>query len=346
MTEEVKKLKHIINWTIWSLMALYVLVLVLIHLPSTQRFIGRQVSETLSEVLGTDVSIDRVELGFLNRIILDNVTMLDQENKEMLRVGRLSAKIDLLPLVNGKISISSAQLFGAHAQFYKADSLAIPNYQFVLDSLSSNDSTSNSALNLRINSLIIRHSSVSYDQYDIPETPEQFNLKHWKLNDISAHAIVKSLHEDSINVNIKRLAFNEKAGLKVNRLSLWVEANPNHARLKDFRLQTPGSDIGIDSIHATYDKDRFEDTFRYQAFVNVPRLSAKDFACFLPSLNAFTQQFAVKTEVNGSLNDISCKYLTVSSDDQSLEIQARGDISNLRQQPLWSVKASHIDVSS
>ena len=346
MTEEVKKLKHIINWTIWSLMALYVLVLVLIHLPSTQRFIGRQVSETLSEVLGSDVSIDRVELGFLNRIILDDVTMLDQENKEMLRVGRLSAKIDLLPLVNGKISISSAQLFGAHAQFYKADSLAIPNYQFVLDSLSSNDSTSNSALNLRINSLIIRHSSVSYDQYDIPETPKQFNLKHWKLNDISAHAIVKSLHEDSINVNIKRLAFNEKAGLKVNRLSLWVEANPNHARLKDFRLQTPGSDIGIDSIHATYDKDRFEDTFRYQAFVNVPRLSAKDFACFLPSLNAFTQQFAVKTEVNGSLNDISCKYLTVSSDDQSLEIQARGDISNLRQQPLWSVKASHIDISS
>ena len=74
MTEEVKKVKHIINWTIWSLMALYVLVLVLIHLPSTQRFIGRQVSETLSEVLGTDVSIDRVELGFLNRIILDDVT--------------------------------------------------------------------------------------------------------------------------------------------------------------------------------------------------------------------------------------------------------------------------------
>ena len=346
MTEEVKKLKHIINCTIWSLLVLYFITLVSIHLPATQRFIGRQVSEALSEILGTNVSIDRVELGFLNRIILDDVTMLDQEQKEMLRVGRLSAKIDLLPLVEGRISISSAQLFGAHAQFYKADSLTTPNYQFALDSLNSNDSTSTNAINLRINSLIIRHSSVSYDQYDIPETPEQFNLKHWKLNDISAHAIVKSFQEDSININIKRLAFNEKAGFKVNRLSLWVEANHYHARLKDFRLQTPNSDIGVDSVYATYDIDRFEDTFRYQAFVNVPRLSAKDFSCLLPSLNAFTQQFAIKTELYGSTNDISCKYLTISSDDHSLDVQARGEIRNLRQQPQWTVNASHINIKS
>ena len=327
-------------------MVLYVLTLGLIHLPPVQKFIEKQAASSLSEVLGTDVSIERVELGFLNRIILDDVLVLDQQKKDLLRVGRLSAKIDLLPLAEGRISISSAQLFGAHAQFYKADSLATPNYQFVLDSLSSSDSTSNNTLNLRINSLIIRHSSVSYDQYDIPETPNQFNLKHWKINDISAYAILKSLQEDSLNINIKRLAFNEKSGLNVNRLSLWVEANPYQARLKELQLQTPGSEICLDSVYATYNKDRITETIKYQALLNVARLSTGDFACFQPSLSTFTQQFAIKTEIKGSANDITCKYVEVSSDDHSLMIHAKGEIRQFQEQPQWAISLSRFDIKS
>ena len=341
-----KKLKHIINWTIWSLLVLYVLVLGLIHLPATQRFIGRQVASSLSETLGTDITIQRIEFGLLNRIILDDVLILDQEKHDMLRIGRLSAKVDLLPLAEGKISISSAQLFGAHAQFYKADSLSAPNYQFALDSLSSNDSTSNSSLNLRINSLIIRHSSVSYDQNDKPETPNVFNPKHWKLNNISAHAIVKSFQEDSININIKRLAFKEKAGLNVNRLSLWLEATPYHAQLKSFKLQMPGSDIGIDSVFAIYDKDRVEESIKYHAFIRIPKLSTTDFTCFLPNLHTFTQQFSMESEINGSANDIHCQYLNISANDNSLQLHTKGDFLNIKQQPHWTIQASNIDIKS
>ena len=141
-------------------MALYGLIFVLIHLPFTQHFLGHQIADILSEKIGTDVKIERVELGFPNRLILDNVLIQDQNQEEMLRVGRLSAKIEFLPLANGRISISSAQIFGTHAQLYKTDSLAAPNYQFVLDSLASDDEEP-SSLNLRINSLIIRPQYLS-----------------------------------------------------------------------------------------------------------------------------------------------------------------------------------------
>ena len=344
--KQVNKLKHIINWTIWSLLALYVMTLVLIHLPATQRFLGQKVSDSMSKLLGANVSIERVELGFFNRIILDDVLILDQTEKDMLRIGRLSAKIDLLPLAQGKVSISSAQLFGAHAKLCKADSLAVPNYQFVLDSLRSKDSTSSSTLNLRINSLIVRHSSVSFDQNDIAETPGQFNTKHWKITDISAYAIIKSLQEDSINANIKRLAFNEKSGFSVSRLSLWLEANSTHALLKEFRLQTPGSDIDIDSINATYDKNHFPETIRYQARITVPTLSLKDFKCFVPGFNFFTQHFTISTELDGTADNINCKYLRIMSDDQSLELHARGEVNHLSRQIQWSVYTSNIDIKS
>ena len=163
-----KKLKHIVNWVVWSLLALYVLLMVAIHLPFVQSFMGKKTASLIAEELGTEVTVKRVELGFLNRLILDDVLIYDQQEKEMVRVGRLSVKMDVLPLLEGRVSISSAQLFGAHLNLYKTDSLSAPNYQFALDSLASSDSTSQSSLNLRINSLIVRHSSVNYDQHDIP----------------------------------------------------------------------------------------------------------------------------------------------------------------------------------
>ena len=92
----VKKLKHIVNWVVWSLLALYVLLMVAIHLPFVQSFMGKKTASLIAEELGTEVTVKRVELGFLNRLILDDVLIYDQQEKEMVRVGRLSVKMDVL----------------------------------------------------------------------------------------------------------------------------------------------------------------------------------------------------------------------------------------------------------
>ena len=127
----------------------------------------------------------------------------------MLYSKRISARIDLLPLADGKVSVSTAQLFGTFAKLYKNTADSKPNFQFVLDSLASKDTTSHTPLDLRINSLIIRHSRVSYKQLDAPQTPGLLNLKRLDVSDISAHIILKVLTEDSLNVNVKRLSLKE-----------------------------------------------------------------------------------------------------------------------------------------
>ena len=70
------------------------------------------VAKELSEVLNTKVVIGRINIGLLNRIIIDDVLLDDQSGQEMLKVTRLSAKFDIMPFFKGKISISSVQLFG------------------------------------------------------------------------------------------------------------------------------------------------------------------------------------------------------------------------------------------
>lgn len=133
------------------------ILIVLLHLPPVQTFLGSTVATALAQKFGTEVSVGRINLGFFNRIIIDDVRMLDQKGDSMIYASRLSAKVDLLPLKDGKISVSSAQLFGLRANIYRQNAKSDMNIQFMLDSLASKDTTQHKPLDLRIGSVIIRH---------------------------------------------------------------------------------------------------------------------------------------------------------------------------------------------
>ena len=173
----------------------------------------------------------------------------------MLTISRMAVKIDYLPLANGKISISSAQLFGANARLYKKNADTPANFQFVIDSLASKDTTSHTPLDLRINSFIIRRSGVIYDRLDMARTNQQLNPHHLRISGISGHINLKALTDDSLHINVKRLSLHENSGLDVNRLSFRLAAGRNQSTLSDFILQMPSSDLRLDSLKAYYNLD-------------------------------------------------------------------------------------------
>ena len=119
------------------MIGLYASVIVMLHIPFVQTYIGNCVADALCDKFGTRVSVGRVDLGFINRIIIDDSQMQDQQGKQMLRVSRISVKINLLALTKGQIDVTSAQFFGMHANLYKATAESKPNFQFVVDSLAS-----------------------------------------------------------------------------------------------------------------------------------------------------------------------------------------------------------------
>ncbi len=344
-----KALKHIINWTVWSLLALYLLVIGATHLPFCQDFIGKKIAQALSDKLGTYVNVGRVDIGLLNRIIIDDVSILDQQNKRMLDISRLSASIDLLPLSDGKIRISSAQLYGAHAKFYQKDSLSKPNFQFALDSLASKDTTSHTPFDLQVNTFIIRHSSVSYERQDAAKTPGLFNSQHLYVSDISAHILLKSLTDDSLNVQIKRLGFKEKSGIDVNRLALFLHADKKRAQLRDFLLEMPGSHLQIDSLDATYqwdEKGLVASSFLYGGTIDNSFITPSDLRAFHPSLKNFQRQISLSTRFNGTHRHIDIPHLTIASEAGDINLSANGFFDGWQDKtPAWNLNLNHLLLS-
>ena len=247
-----KLIKQFVSWTIWGIIAINLMLMGITHIPTAQQFIGSKISDVAGQKLGTQVSIGRVDLGFLNRIIVNDVLIYDQQRKEMVRIARLSAKVDIAPLINGKIAINSAQLFGAHLSLYQHTQNSKPNFQFMLDSLASKDTTSHTPLDLRINSFIMRRSSFSFDQHFKPRTEGLFNLAHLRFYRVNADINLRTLTDDSLNVNIKRLECHEQSGLDIERISLKLNAGKRSALLTQLQVALPSSLLQIDTLSAGY----------------------------------------------------------------------------------------------
>ena len=341
----VKILKRIISIVIWTVIALNLLTAAVLRLPVVQQSVGSKVSSFLSEALGTSVSIGRVDLGFLDRIIIDDVSILDQHNQPMLFVARLSAKVDILPLTQGRISISSAQLFGAHARLWQQNAQSKPNFQFVIDSLASKDTLSHSPLNLRINSLIIRRSSMTFDRKDIATTAGQFNPMHLHINDLSAHINLWALTDDSLSVNVKRLSLKEASGLDISRLSFRFGAGKTKAFLKDFKLKMPSSDLEIDTLTAYYqlnEKGLVSGSLAYSGEINNTIVTPSDLRCFIPSLKNFQRGISIATKFYGTDLRTTIPELHIATSEQDIDINVNGWVENWNTQPAWYLEITQV----
>ena len=99
-----KVLKHIINWTVWTLVSLYAVVMIAIRIPRVQQYIGEKAAQAVGEKLGTKVEVGQIDLGFLNRLILDDVVIYDQQQQRMISAARITAKIDFSSPADAKKS--------------------------------------------------------------------------------------------------------------------------------------------------------------------------------------------------------------------------------------------------
>ena len=345
-----KLFKHILNILIWTILGLYLLLMLTISVPSVQEYLGGRVASLLAGKLGTSVSIGRLDYGLFSHVTLYDVLIKDQEGREMLKAHRLSTRLDLLPLTEGKVSVATAQLFGVDARFYQATKDSKPNFQFVIDSLASKDTTESSPLNLRINSLIMRRSSVSFDRLDAPETPGQLNPNHLKVTGISTHLVLKQLTEDSLNLTVKRLSCQEKSGMAVKRLSLHFDGGRHGCQLQDFRLKMPGTEVVLGDMVATYrvrGRHFIVPSLRYHGTIEPSSVRLSDVSYLLPALKTFQSTLSLEADFHGEGETLEVPRLKVSSTTGDISINVGGAIRQLRQkEPEWNADIHDLGLSA
>ncbi len=307
----------------------------LLNIPEIQQQVATFVTKELSGVLKSSLSINRIDMGLLNRVIIHDLSLNDRSGQEMLKVTRLSAKFDIIPLFSGKISISNIQLFGFDINLNKQTPEDDFNFRFVLDAFAPKDTLrKENNLDLRINSLLIRRGKVSYNVLSEPSTPGKFNPQHISLHNIIANISIKAVQNDSINASIKRMSIEEvNSGFELKKLSFKVIGNGKGMRVENFAIGLPHTSLTIDTVRMEYDSfSDFKDfahnvhfTFRMQP----SRITPHDFSAFIPAFSLFKEEVQIEMFANGTVNQLNCPKIKLSTTDNHFNMQGSISLQDL-----------------
>lgn len=232
----IKTLRNVITTLVSIVVGLLLLLILLTNLPPFQQRIAREASAILSKELDTKVEVGNVFLGLFNRVVIDDVYIDGQDAKPLLHAARISAKMQLLPLIDGQIRIDNIQLLGFRVSLHKDDEALPYNFQFILDRLASKDTTKHTPLDLAISTILIRRGTIEH-----LSPAKKLNVV---LNDFYAKASIDTLTDDSINVEIKDLSFTDSlSGLELADLRFHLEGNRQRVSLNDFMVGLPQSEL-------------------------------------------------------------------------------------------------------
>ncbi len=336
-----KKTSKIFRIIISSVLLLYVSVILLLHLPFVQKEIGKGVAIALSGQLGTEVGVGGVNLGLLNRIVVDDIEILDREGKLLLQVPRVAASINIPSLFVGKIDIQTVQIFGLNAHLRKRTPHAPGNYQFVIDALSSDGGQQDSPLDLNINSLIVRKANVRYDVESAAETKGMFNAGHLHVQNLGITATLRRLSGDSINLSLKRLNFKEaNSGLQIDNLRLNIEADKTTATITGLTLATPRSSIELEDAKAAYEGfDALQDG-RFSARISNAAITPSDFRALLPALATFTEPCDLSAGIRVDKGQVQVDELRLKNEKSLLLLASSTIYRPQKQTTPWAFRSS------
>lgn len=327
-----RKVKHIVRFTIIIALVCYFGIIAVLSLPFIQKRLSVLAAQELSRIMQTEVSIGNIDLGLLNRIIIQNVYLEDKSGQELLKVARLSAKIELSPLLHGRIRISSIQLFGLNAHLNRQTPESKPNFQFILDAFASKDTVKKkSNIDLRINSVLIRRGQIYYDLLSAAQTPGRFNTNHLGIQNFSATLSLKALTPDSLNAQIKRLSFNEQSGFKLKKLALKLTANHYGLQANNVEVSLPQSELAIDTLAVAHDSASsfpiFNNDTQYMARMHAS-IALSDLAMFVPSFAHFDDDINLRIALEGKGYQTKCTDIYLSNNDQSLLLKGEAMINH------------------
>ena len=327
-------IKRIFQVLILTLASVYVLLYLLISLPNVQDTLRTKAQNELSKILDIELSISRIEFSPFNRIELFNVTIPDQQGDTLLYANKIGVGISLEELIlNNRICLNNIQLFGMDANIVRETPTSPTNLQFIIDAFKPQEEREPEAINLSINSAMIRRSKVSYNVLSEPSMPDScMDYNHIEISNLSTTINIRALSRDSLNVHIKRFSCKEQSGIDIERLSLEARANNQQAQISNFVLQLPNTRIKpqIKARFANIETlDQLLDSTYFYVSIDDSHATLSDIAAIVPTFYKFDTPISIRCKAEGRLNSFTTHHAHIDMGNKAIVLNADGAVHNI-----------------
>ena len=292
------------------------------------------ISGQLSNRLNVPVKVGKVNIDWLSRLVLRDVSLNDRDGELLFAADHISAGFKLLPLFQKQWVFTTVRLFGFTLNLRKDTPDGTLNLQFVIDAFSSKETTGQSDIDLQMHSILIRRGNLTYNLANSPYLYSKFDSKHVHINNLNGNIAIKAFDKDSINAQINQLSFEERSGFRLNRMTVNVTGNRDSIsivnldiRLPQTRLQLGVSTIRLDEVG---NLSQFTDQIPVYLQITPSEICPKDFSAFVPVLQHFSDNIQLSAKVSGFINDLTLEELAVRQTG-ALSVSGRMNLKKITQ---------------
>lgn len=157
----------VLGWITFSILALLILLIVLIRLPSVQKKITQRAVTFLKDKIGTEVRLKRAYISFPKQIVLEGFYVEDQSTDTLAYVGELVIDADLWALTKNTIEVNKISLKDFSGKIKRTTSDSSFNFSYIIKAFSGETTqaidTASKPWTFKIEDIALQHISVLYD---------------------------------------------------------------------------------------------------------------------------------------------------------------------------------------
>ncbi len=294
-----------------------VMLAVILQFKPVQTYLAKKAADFLSKELNTTITIKGLYLRPFKSIVLEDLIVLDQQQDTL---GNFPSFIlDLNKYAADKRILDIANLEIDNGNFFlKNYPNKTSNLDFIIDYF---DNGAPRDPNRPKFAFIIEKAKLNNFKFQYINYANKTIVNGVNFDDIlvqNLNGVFEDLSTEHrlIAVKIKNLSFKEKSGFYLKNLSTNALVDTNIIELKALLLETQNSrlrDYFSMNFKQFKDMSEFVTKVRMKANFKDSRINAQDVAYFVPSLDKMNLSIEVDGQINGFVNNLKAKTLSVKS---------------------------------
>lgn len=308
----------------------------LLHSNKVQNFIADEAAKSLSEKLGTEVSIGNVHYKPFNTFRFEDLFVQDLNKDTLLYVQKTYAHFDFRQFFKRRFVFNEITLDGLQGNLL-VDTAGVSNLDFILKAFRQPKKEKRkqpSPVEFNFKDIKIANSSFKFFNLQHPDSAEnnRFNGSRMIYSDINAKIAVDYLKGDSLRATIHSLSAKERSGLILEKMTTQIHGFRTGFRLPHFSVKLPNSQLEMDSVQMEYDsiaglKDILNNV-RWRAVIKPSQVALSDLAAFVPNFTNLKDPVSLQGRFNGPISSFRVKDLEVKYRN-SLNLKADVDLNGI-----------------
>ncbi|QSB26452.1 translocation/assembly module TamB [Flavobacterium sp. CLA17] len=246
-----KKTLRILLWCVGSIVALLLLLIILIQVPSVQNYVKDKAVTYLHNKIKTKVSLDHISIKFPKDVVLEGFYFEDQNKDTLLAGKRLEVDVDLFKLISSELEINSVSLENVKANISRNKD-GVFNFDYIIKAFESKEDKpkdpDSKPFKIAVVDVNLDHVKFNFKD-DFSKNDIRVNLTHFDTKFKKFDLDKMDFDIPNIELNGLKLVLNQDVVEQITEVS--VKTVDTISKRKDFKLKL--GKIKLSKIDISYD---------------------------------------------------------------------------------------------